>query len=90
LQHLGSRFSIANLQHTTIWAAITDELIGIIGVHQTLLIAFPQDLDSILISNLPAHAMLDTPSSHIPQEKARFQQVVTVIPGVSDPMWEAT
>jgi len=58
-------------------------------VHQAILIAPPQQLDSLVIGDLPGHPMLDTPPAGIAQEKTRFQQVVAVMAGGSYPVWQA-
>jgi hypothetical protein len=90
LQHLSSRLAMTYLQYTAIRAAVTDKIIGIVGMHQAIFITLPQDLDNLVVGNLPAHAMLDTPSCHVTHEEACFQKVIAVIAGISNPMWEAT
>lgn len=87
-QYLFAQLMQSYEQHTAIAAAIAYTAVYIQGRDEAILIAFPQELDGLIIGDLTGHAMVDGPTAHIAHVKACFQHVFTMVAGIDKPVGE--
>jgi hypothetical protein len=75
---------------TAVVAAVAYTVLYVQGMNKAIVIAFPQQLNSLVIGKFTGHTMLDGPAAYVARMDARFQDVATVFARGSKPGAEAT
>jgi hypothetical protein len=83
-------FELTHQLRTAVVAAVAYTVLYVQGMNKAILVALPQQLNSLVISKLTGHTMLDSPAAYVARMDARFQDMVTVFARGSKPGAEAT